>query len=658
MSLHRMQPLPLSRVALKGGFWGPRVETVRRSTVPHQLNQLEETGHLDALRLKWKPGSQRKPHIFWDSDLAKWLEAACFCLTTRSSRKLKKEVERVVELIVRAQRSDGYLNSYFSSVEPSKRWENLKDRHELYCAGHLMEAAAAHFEATGESALVTAMSRFADHIGSILGPGKNQIQGYPGHEEIELALVKLFRCTGEKRYLNLARYFIDERGKSPHFFEAEAEARGDDPDRARPPQTPHFSRQGSAYDQWQAHVPPRQQKAAEGHAVRALYLYSGMADVAAETEDTELLAACRRLWRNIVHRRMYITGGVGSHRFGERFSFDYDLPNEEAYAETCAAIAMVFFASRMLQIDADAEYADIMERALYNGVLSGISPDGKRYFYTNPLAVNPVAARMPQVRADRRRQPWFICACCPTNIARLLASLGGYVYSTARNEIFVHLYAQGVLSTELEGKKVRIEQKTNYPWEESIVISVYTEEPLSFTLSLRLPGWCRKPSLKISGRRFGLTDSVRKGYVRMKREWRSGDKIELILPMPPERFEAHPSVRQNCGRIALQRGPVIYCFEETDNGKNLADLIIAADGKIAAEYSQEFPGGGAVVLSGTAFRRDPADWKDRLYRRASTNMIKVPFRAVPYALWNNRKPGEMRVWMRQAPDQNQTMFFV
>ena len=636
-TLRKMEPVPLKQIRIRGGFWGSRLTINREVTLPIEYEQCRKTGRIDAWRLAWKPGDPNEPHHFWDSDLAKWIEAAAYSLVGHPDPGLEKKLDSVIDLMARAQREDGYLNVHYTVVEPEQRWKNLRDAHELYSAGHLMEAAVAYAEARGKTKLLDVICRNADYIAAVFGPRKGQKRGYPGHQEIELALVKLYRATGNGRYLNLAKFFVDERGRRPHYFHLETKARGEDPG------TYHH---GSSYDYNQAHLPVRQQETAEGHSVRACYLYAGMADVAAETGDRELLNACRTIWNNITKRRMYIHGGVGSSRFGERFTFDYDLPNEEAYAETCAAIALVFFAHRMLQISPDRRYADVMERALYNGVVSGVSLDGKRFFYDNYLASQPGAHRFRNQKSPQR-QEWFGCACCPPNIARLLASLGLYFLSANRSAVYVHLY--GDLRAELttKGGATVLDMKSNYPWSEEVNITVRPERPATFTIALRIPGWCRKPGLTVNGKRIPIGRSLSKGYVKIRRRWRNGDRIAIHLPMPPERVEAHPSVRHDCGRIALQRGPVVYCLEEADNGKNLNDIVLPHGAALTVKKDRALFG-GIPVITARARRRSMKGWKDELYRTERSTSVPCHLKAIPYFMWANRTNGEMLVWIREG----------
>ncbi len=436
-------PVPLKKVKMTDLFWGGRQEMVRNRAIPHQWDALNDRlpdvppSHVIS-DLRKAGGSEKGDFqgiLFQDSDLAKWLETLSCRLATHPDDKWLAIAEGVIDLIESSQQEDGYINSYFTVARPEDRWTNLRDRHELYVAGHLIEAAVAYYEATGRRKFLDLMCRFADYIGTVFGREEGKKRGYPGHEEIELALVKLYRTTGKSRYLDLCKYFINERGSQPCYFTLEAEERGEE-------SIAGSSFRSPPYAQYQAHLPVREQNEAVGHSVRAMYLYCGMADLAIETADRGLAEACRRLWRNVTRRRMYVTGGVGSSAFGEAFTFDSDLPNDRAYTETCAAVGLVFWAHRMLQLDTLGEYGDVMERALYNGVLSGISLDGEKYFYVNPLEVWPEACakRSDLNHVKTSRRPWFGCACCPPNISRLLASLGGYIYSTAEDELFVHLY--------------------------------------------------------------------------------------------------------------------------------------------------------------------------------------------------------------------------
>ena len=633
--------VPLKDVRIEGGFWGRLMEVNRRVTLPIQYRQCKETGRIDAWRLAWKPGDPDPPHIFWGSDVGKWIEAVAYSLVSGPDPELERIVDEVIDLIARAQQPDGYLNIHFTVVAPEKRWTNLRDNHELYCAGHLTEGAVAYFEATGKRQFLDVMCRFVGHIARRFGSGDGQKRGYPGHEELELALIKLYRATNEPRYLKLARYFIDERGRAPHYFDVEARARGEDPRQ--------FC-QGT-YQYNQSHRPVRQQREVVGHAVRAMYLYCGMTDVAAETGDRTLREACRRLWKNLVQRRLHVTGGLGPVQANEGFTCDHDLPNESGYLETCAAIGLVFWAQRMLQAARDSEYADVMERALYNSTISGVAFDGQRFFYGNPLAAHPGFdgnGRFVNPEYHYRRSEWFGCACCPPNLARMIAQFPAFLYSTREQELAVHLYAGSVGRVGVAGQTVQIAQETAYPWEGNVVLTIQPERAATWTLALRLPGWCRRPALQVNGRPVAVAPITRNGYACLKREWRAGDRIQLGLPMPVERIEAHPAVRQDCGRVALQRGPVVYCVEEADNGKNLNDVALPPDPEFTVHPGRAGILDGVPLIRARAWRREPGDWKGALYRRHGSRQRPGRLTAIPYFLWANRAPGEMLVWIRQA----------
>ena len=614
------------RITIDDTFWAPRQKTNAEVTLPAIYQRCEETGRIAAWNLNWQPGLSHEPHIFWDSDVAKWIEAAAYSLETQPNPALERQVDALVDRIAAAQQPDGYLNTYFTVVQPEMRWKNLRDWHELYCAGHLIEAGIAYFQAMGKHKLLQTVQRYADYIDSEFGDKPGQKRGYPGHEEIELALVMMYRLTGEKRYLKLAQFFVTERGRQPHYFDLEARARGEDP-------TDYWAKT-HAYTQ--SHLQVREQTEPVGHAVRGLYLYCAMADLAAETGDAELLAACRRIWAHLTERRLYITGGVGSSAANEGYTEDYDLPNESAYAETCAAIGLVFWAQRMLQLDPDRRYADVMERALYNGVLSGVSLQGDTFFYENPLAG----------RGDHHRWRWHKCSCCPPNLARLLASLGRYIYSQAEAALYVHLYVAGTAELEISGQTVRLRQETAYPWDGAVRFLVELKSAVDFTLALRIPGWCRDSRLELNGEPVSLPEVMCKGYALLKRTWQPGDRLQLDLAMPVECLQAHPAVRENTGRVALQRGPVVYCLEEVDNGSHLHDLAILPDAGFDAQFEPQLLG-GVVSISGKALRRDLRDWQGKLYRSEPPTLRAAPFKAVPYCAWDNRDPGEMAVWVRQ-----------
>lgn len=580
--------------------------------------------------------------MFWDSDSGKWIEAAGYSLHTHPDPELEKQVDDLVSRIHQAQQPDGYLNSYFTAVEPENRWRNLRDWHELYNAGHLIEGAVAYYEATGKRELLDVLSRYVDHIETMFGPREGQKRGYDGHPEIELALVKLYHVTGDKKYLNLSKYFIDERGQQPHYFDLEARERGEDP--------AEFWAQ--TYRYCQAHEPLRDQTSATGHSVRACYLYAGVADIALETGDESLVELSRRLWDDLTQHQMYITGGLGPAHSNEGFTFAYDLPNETAYAETCASIALANWAHRMFHLDTDGRYIDVMERALYNNILSGVSFEGEHFFYANPLTsypnVNPYE-RWSGITSERhyRRSEWFECPCCPPNLARTVANIGTYFYSAAPGMLYVHLYNPSQAHFNLGGADVEIKQQTQYPWDGSIQFTINTGQPAQFTLALRIPGWCRNFHLEVNGSPLSLIPS--RGYVHIQRRWAAGDQVRLNLDMPVERMVANPHVRQDAGCIALQRGPVVYCLEEVDNGDQLANIAIPRNATLTPGFDAALCG-GVGVISGQAERTEPANWSNDLYQPQSIlnySPSTFTFKAIPYCFWANREPGEMRVWIRE-----------
>ena len=623
MTRSRLQTVSFSNVSIDDRFWSPRIKANRDQTIPCNYRQCKETGRIDALKLEWKPGQPNPPHIFWESDVAKFLEAASYSLKTHPDADLEAKVDEVIGLLQSAQQADGYLNAHFTVVRPGKRWTNLRDDHELYCAGHLIEAGVAHFEATGKRTLLDVCCRYADCIAATFGADAGKKRGYCGHPEIELALVKLYRATGEKRFLDLCRYFIDERGRTPNYYDAEAQARGDDPK--------SYGHKSYAY--CQSHQPLREQSTVTGHAVRAMYIYAAMADLAAELDDAGLRSACERLWDHAASKLMYVTGGLGSSRHNEGFTFDYDLPNETAYCETCAAIGFVLWGRRMLQLTGDARYADVVERALYNAVLSGVSLDGRKFFYENPLAS----------LGAHHRQAWFGCACCPPNIARLLASLGGYVYSQSLESIAVDLYVQSSAKVQVSGQALTIRQETDYPWDGAVRIRIETPAPAEFELKLRRPDWSRNEHVKINGAMFEIQPD--RGYLSIRREWSAGDTAEVHFEMPVERVYANPKVRMNCGRVALRRGPLLYCFEGADNGADLNAVELPRDAKFSAEFEAGLLG-GVVALRTTGRRQAQED--QTLYRTSPPQLRETTLKSIPYFAWDNREAGEMLVWIREV----------
>lgn len=651
-SIHSSKPVPLQHVQIQDGFWSGYSKLIREVVIPYQYETLHdrvpgvEPSH--AIRnfriAAGKEEGEFGGFVFQDSDLAKWLEAVGYSLMNHPDEELERKADEVIDLIEAAQQPDGYVNTYFTIKEPGKRWTNLTDCHELYCAGHMMEASVAYYRATGKRKLLDVMCRFADYIDTVFGVEEGKLKGYDGHQEIELALVKLYQVTGDEKYLRLSSYFIDQRGREPFFFLEEWEKRG---------RTSHWSGGSSraphlAY--FQSHFPVREQETAVGHAVRAVYMYTAMADLAAHTGDETLLEACRKLWSNTVRKQMYITGGIGSTHHGEAFTFDYDLPNDTIYAETCASIGLIFFAHRMLQLEAKSEYADVLERALYNTVIAGMAQDGKHFFYVNPLEVWPEASkRNPGKHHVRPVRPgWFACACCPPNVARLIASLGEYVYTVRDSDrtVFTHLYIGGEATAEVNDTKVTLRQESDMPWDAHVRMSVAAESAVQFTLALRIPDWCDRPVLRVNGEAVELSAIVKDGYAYVNRLWQHGDRVELDLPMEIRLIRSHPQVRANAGKAAIQRGPLVYALEAVDNGAPIASLSLVEDAPMKARMDASLLG-GAVVIEGLAVREEESSWGDALYRADAKKSETVPFQAIPYFLWGNRGEGDMSVWIRE-----------
>ncbi|MGO4541412.1 glycoside hydrolase family 127 protein [Paenibacillus sp. 2TAB19] len=641
------------KVTIQDSFWSDYIQLVRSVVVPYQWEVLNdrvaEAEPSHAIRnFKIAAGLEKGEFygmVFQDSDVAKWLEAVSYLLESEPDSELESLADAVVELIVRAQQPDGYVNTYFTIKEKDQRWSNLAECHELYCAGHLIEAAVAYSNATGKRAILDVACRFADYIGNVFGDEPGKLNGYDGHQEIELALVKLYHATGRQSYLELSRYFLNQRGAKPNFYNEQWEERG---------RTVHFPQLQMSHDleYSQSHLPVKEQDHAVGHAVRLVYMCTAMADIAAETGDEELLAACKRLWASIVAKRMYLTGAIGSMAHGESFTQDYDLPSDTAYAETCASIGLIFFAQRMLQIEPSSEYANVMERALYNTVVSGMSRDGKQFFYVNPLEVYPpvLGKNKNYDHVQPRRQGWFGCACCPPNIARLLASLGQYVYTVKDETIYTHLYIGGIAQFELGTCAVTLEQRSDYAWDGAASFHFTVPRATAFTLALRIPDWSGGiKHLRVNGSEY-LYDAkeIEKGYIRLNRLWSIGDTVEVSFEMPVLRMQGHPLIRQTAGKVALQRGPFVYCLEEADNGGQLYQLSLPATSEPAVYFEEELLG-GMQVIKAQGERRSSTPWQEELYRPdAQWLQEKTELTFIPYYAWANREPGEMTVWTNHS----------
>ena len=635
--MRKFAPVDFTRVSLTGAFWRERLDTVLTRTIPSQYEKLGSSGILESLLLLDPPPPLRIPRgptghthqVFWDSDIGKWIEAAGYALRHRRDQDIEAKVDDIVDKLAAAQMDDGYLNLWYQGHEIENRWTNLRDRHELYNAGHLLEGAIAYFQATGRRKFLDVMERYLDHIRTTFGTGPGQRRGYCGHQEIEIALVKLYRLTGEKKQLDLAAYFINERGRQPHYFDIEAVARGDRPEDY------HFYKSGN-HQYSQSHKPVREQDKVVGHAVRAMYMYTAMADLAAELGDAELKRACEVLWNDVTSTRMYVTGGFGPSASNEGFTTDYDLPNDTAYAETCASVAMIFWAQRMLNLDLDGKYADIMELALFNGALSGLSRDGEHYFYENKLESD----------GTHQRWDWHPCPCCTMNVSRLVASVGGYFYSVGENVVAMHLYGGNSATLDMGGRKVRIEETSNYPWSGNIRISIDPEGEGVFDLKLRIPGWARGAKASLNGTPVDVAAGTRSGYLTMTRDWRKGDVVELDLPMHPQRIFANPKVKMDQDKVTLRRGPLVYCLEQVDNPVPVPEIVLPRMAEIAARERKDlFDGITVLEAEGKTLAKD--DWNGDLYRTSPPTPQPVTLTAVPYYVWANRELGPMAVWIRE-----------
>jgi DUF1680 family protein len=618
------KPVPFTAVHLDDLFWAPRLETNCLTTIPYAFGKCEESGRMNnfqraAAVLSGEDVEDRKPpgFPFDDTDLYKVLEGASYALSVQPDPAMRAYLDKLISLIASAQEPDGYLYTA-RTIDPQhphpwaggKRWVNEEEQsHELYDAGHLFEAAAAHYQATGETNLLSVATKEADLLNRVFGPRPGQLHVWPGHEIVEMGLCKLYRATGDERYLALAKYFIDVRGTLP----------GGD-------------------DYHQSRIPPVQQTNAVGHAVRAGYLYSGMADVAALTGDQAYVHAIDASWWNVVSSKLYLTGGIGSVPRIEGFGPNYYLPNDTAYCETCAAVANDYWNERLFLLHGDAKYMDVFERTLYNGLLSGVSLDGTKFFYPNPL----------ECPGHYERSPWFGCACCPGNITRFLPSLPGYFYAQRGEAIFVNLFAGGTADVKLDdGRKITLNQETRYPWDGDVKITVMPERKSKFTLAVRIPGWARNEPVPGDLYRFADTNSqpvtlavngksvrlkIRNGYAQLRRSWKPGDVVELDLPMPVRRVLANPKVKADVDRVALQRGPIVFCAEWPDNpGGKVLDLTLPKNQKFSAQFEPQLLNGVEVIKG----------------RALNANKEEQDFTAIPYFAWANRGPGAMTVWLHR-----------
>ena len=635
----RLNTVQLSKINITDAFWKRYTDLVEDVIIPYQWDIMNdnipgvESSHcLENFKIAagLKKG-QFYGAVFQDTDVAKWLEAVGYSLAEKKNEKLEKLADDAIDVIVQSQQKDGYLDTYFIIKEPEQRWRNLCEGHELYSAGHMIEAAIAYYEGTGKRKLLDSMIRLADLICRTFGPEEGQNHGYPGHQEIELALVRLYRVTQDKKYLKQAKYFLDIRGVGENYFLVERKQKN------FKRIFPELEDYDPAYSQ--SHEPVRKQKTAEGHAVRAVYMYSAMADVAEEYQDKELMEACENLWENITQKRMYITGGIGSSGFLERFTTDYDLQNDSNYSETCASIGMALFSLRMANITRDSRYAEVMEQELYNNILAGIAQDGKSFFYVNPLEIKPRQCMPHTSRAHvkARRQKWFGVACCPPNIARTLASLGQYIYGVDGADIYTHLYIGNQTDIPVNNDVVQIRIDSMFPWNGNIKVKVQGVKE-KIKLHFRIPSYSENFQLYCNGEEQEL--KVNNGYAYV--EICENSRIDIQFDMPVAFLHANYKVSADVGKVAIKRGPIVYCLEEIDNGPDLQCIYLSSK-EAHVRKSRSFPECFEIELQG----RRLISKSEGLYSSDGLSYSDVNIQAIPYAYWNNRREGEMLVWIHE-----------
>lgn len=601
-----MNNIEFSDVKITGGYWKARQDINRSVTLKAVYDRFNETGRFEALKCDLRDGDTNIPHIFWDSDVAKWIEGASYILHSEKNDQAVEIIENAIDLIIKNSDENGYFNSHFLVAEKENRFR-LRECHELYCAGHLIEAAVAYYELTGKDRFLNAVKKYADYIERAFKIDNTAAFITPGHPEIELALVRLYKATGEKRYIELAKYFIDKRGNC------------DEP---------------GIYTDWaneyysQDEIPVRERKTAEGHCVRALYLMCAAADIAYIYKDNDLKTACERFFDSIVNKRMYITGGVGSSNMGESFTIDYDLPNRTAYAETCAAISLAMFAERMLKFDADSRYSDIIERTMYNGIMSGISLDGKSFFYENPLEIDPdfnninTSTKVKERFPITQRVEVFDCSCCPPNIMRFVASISGLIYGFDDNTVYINQY----MNSEGDVNGIKISQKTDYPNNGKITVRCNSNKK---QIAFRIPCWCKSFNIN---KKY----SIKNGYAYVDLD--SEENIELELDMPVRIISANRRIHSDAGRIAVMRGPVVYCAEGIDNGADIKSIALPAESVFELAESEFL----LPILKTEAYR--PFE-SDSLYYEAVDDYEKIPLTLIPYYAFANRGESEMQVWL-------------
>jgi DUF1680 family protein len=632
MSLQRcMRSLPLANIKITDSFWSRWQNALIDVTLPAQYTQLVETGRIANFeRAAGKKTGDFEGLWFNDSDVYKYAEACAYALSIRDDATVRTNLNHAIEVVFAAQQTDGYINTFFQVRHPTMKWRNLNMMHEMYCGGHLIEAGVAVYQCLGDRRLLDVSIRFADHVMSIFGPDKRL--GYCGHEEIELALIKLAEATKEPKYREFARWMVEVRGHTPSPFEAELQ---DAEASALWPGSGSLLTKGAKYDGQYAqdHAPIREHTEIVGHAVRAMYLYIAAADLADGQNDQPLTDALKRIWDNLTGRRMYVTGGIGPSSSNEGFTADFDLPNLTAYAETCASCGLVFWGHKMLEMTGDGDYVDVMERALYNGALSGISLSGDHYFYANPL----------ESRGNHERTPWFGCACCPPNIARLIGSLGHYIVGANDDSIFIHTPIGFEATTTIDDTKVEVKVESDYPWSGKYKVTVSPEKPLKFNLLLRIPAWSGE--MEVDFPNAEEPADYEGGYALFDRVWTADDTLTVDLGMEPAWVEADPRVRENLGRVALTNGPLVYTLEQPDLG--FAPQLFSADieAPIEVQKAKVLMGVNVLQVQGLAIVDEPTD---ELFVAAGTsNLEEVTAKFIPYYAWANRGRSSMEVWVRR-----------
>ena len=635
--------IDLKNIRITDSLFGSYVKQVSEKIIPYQwkilndqLEGADKTYCIENFRIAaGELEGTRKGVVFQDTDLYKWLESVAYTIAGGKGEQFESLADEVIELVGRAQEPDGYLNTYFTVNAPERKWKNLIEGHELYTAGHMIEAAVAYYHATGKTAFLEIAKKNADLIGKVFGRGEGQRRGYPGHQEIELALVKLYRVTGEQKYLDTAKYFIDERGTQPNYLAEELRERGGFEF------FPDLQDYDLAYSQ--ADIPPVEQTKAQGHSVRDMYMCAAMADLAGECEDERLLKACKAIWENMTQRQMYITGGIGTSGFRERFTTDYDLPNATNYSETCASIGLMMFGQRLSAVTGEAGYYDSVERALYNTVLAGINIEGDRYFYVNPLEVVPEFCTQHTYMNHVKpiRQKWFSIACCPPNVARTLASLGQYVYAQEDDSILIHQFISSEVQTETKDGKTALKMDSTLMQDGKVSIQAETEKGCS--LKIRIPAYAENWKL-LSGEKEEKPE-IQNGYITMALP-AGTHAVTLNLDIHPRWVAANDQVRADAGKAALVKGPIVYCLEEVENGKLLSQVCVKPNEEVKEEASPEGLVGNLPALTYPGTRIKNAGLGDQLYGALKIEKEATQLTAIPYCLWNNRGEGEMLVWHR------------